>query len=78
MCGTFSLGILKHSNLCQQLGLSHGAHLKSSFVAAAIWGLCAGLCCRNYQMYRTLLNFLVGVTGRGFRAGAACPTDEVL
>jgi hypothetical protein len=31
----------------------------------------------NYQMYRTLLGLLAGVSEHGFCEGAALPTDEV-
>jgi hypothetical protein len=50
---------------------------KSGFVAAAIPELSAGLCQGNYQMYRALLGLLSGVSGRGFREGAAHPTEKV-
>jgi hypothetical protein len=50
---------------------------KSGFVAAAIRELSVGLCRGNYQMYRASLGLLAGVSGRGFREGAAHPTKEV-
>jgi hypothetical protein len=52
---------------------------QSVFVAAAIRirELSVGLCRGNYQMYRASLGLLAGVTGRGFREGAAHPTEEV-
>jgi hypothetical protein len=51
---------------------------KYGFVAAAIREISVGLCPRNYQMYRASLGLLVGVSGHGFREGAAHPTEEVL
>jgi hypothetical protein len=50
----------------------------SGFVAAAIREISVGLCRGNYQMYRASLGLLAGVSGRGFREGAAHPTEEVL
>jgi hypothetical protein len=50
---------------------------KSGFVAAAIRELSVGLCRGNYQMYRSSLGLLARVSGRGFREGAAHPTEEV-
>jgi hypothetical protein len=49
---------------------------KSGFVAAAMRELSVGLCRGNYQMYRASLGLLAGVSGRGFREGAAHPTEE--
>jgi hypothetical protein len=51
---------------------------KSGFVASAIREISVGLCRGDYQMYRASLGLLVGVSGRGFREGAAHPTEEVL
>jgi hypothetical protein len=51
---------------------------KSGFVASAIREISVGLCRGNYQMYRASLGLLVGVSGRGFREGAAHPAEEVL
>jgi hypothetical protein len=50
---------------------------KSGLVAAAICELSV-LCRGTYQMYRASLGLLAGVSGRGFREGAAQPTEEVL
>jgi hypothetical protein len=50
---------------------------KSGFVAAAIRELSVGLCRGNYQLYRASLCLLAGVSGHGFREGAAHPTEEV-
>jgi hypothetical protein len=64
-----------------QLGLSLEAKeagrmvSKSGFVAAAIRELSVGLCRGNYQMYGASLGLLAGVSGRGFREGAAHPTE---
>jgi hypothetical protein len=33
---------------------------------------------RHAILYRVSLGLLAGVTGREFRAGAACPANEVL
>jgi hypothetical protein len=49
----------------------------SRFVDAAIWELSVGLCRGNYQMYRASLGLLAGLSRRGFREGAAHPTEEV-
>jgi hypothetical protein len=42
-------------------------------VAAVIRELSVGLCQGNCQMYRASLGLLAGVSGRGFREGAAHP-----
>jgi hypothetical protein len=49
---------------------------KSGFVAAAIRELSVGLCRGNYQMYRASLGLRAGVSGRGFREGAAHPKED--
>jgi hypothetical protein len=51
---------------------------KSGFVASAIREISVGLCRGDYQKYKASLGLLVGVSGRGFREGAAHPTEEVL
>jgi hypothetical protein len=62
-----------------QLGLEAGRKVsKSGFVASAIREISVGLCGGNHQMYRASLGLLAGVSGRGFREGAAHPTEEVL
>jgi hypothetical protein len=50
---------------------------KPGSVAAAIRELSVGLCRGKYQMYRASLGLLAGVSSRGFREGAAHPTEEV-
>jgi hypothetical protein len=51
---------------------------KSGFVAAAIRELSVGLCRGSNLMHRASLALCAGVSGRGFREGAAHPTEEVL
>jgi hypothetical protein len=46
--------------------------------AAALRELSVGLCRGNFLMYRASGGMFARVSGRGFRAGLAVPTDEVI
>jgi hypothetical protein len=53
-----------------------GGVTRASFVAGALRELSVGLCRGNFLMYRASTGMLARVSGRGFQAGMAVPTDE--
>jgi hypothetical protein len=55
-----------------------GVITRASFVAGTLRELSVGLCRGNFLMYRASGGMFARVSGRGFRAGLAVPTDEAI
>jgi hypothetical protein len=51
---------------------------RASFVAGSLRELSVGLCRGNFLMYRASWGMFARVSGRGFRAMLAVPTDEAI
>jgi hypothetical protein len=67
--------------LLHQLGdeaAGPGGMTRASFVAGTLRELNVGLCRGNFLMYRASGGMFARVSGRGFRAGLAVPTDEAI
>jgi hypothetical protein len=67
--------------LLHQLGdeaAGPGGITRASFVAGTLRELSVGLCRGNFLMYRASGGMFARVSGRGFRAGLAVPTDEAI
>jgi hypothetical protein len=67
--------------LLHQLGdeaAGPGGITRASFVAGTLQELSVGLCRGNFLMYRASGGMFARVSGRGFRAGLAVPTDEAI
>jgi hypothetical protein len=65
--------------LLHQLGeeaAGPGGIIRASFVAYTLRELSVGICRGNFLMYRASGGMFARVSGRGFRAGLAVPTDE--
>jgi hypothetical protein len=67
--------------LLHQLGdeaAGPGGITQASFVAGTLRELSVGLCRGNFLMYRASGGMFARLSGRGFRAGLAVPTDEAI
>jgi hypothetical protein len=67
--------------LLHQLGdeaAGTGGVTRVSFVACTLRDLSVGLCRGNFLMYRAVGGMVALVSGRGFQAGLAVPTNEAI
>jgi hypothetical protein len=55
-----------------------GGVTRASFVAGTLCELSVGLCRGNFLIHRASGGMFAMVSGRGFRAGLAVPTDEAI